>query len=87
MRLKHHCFTKLIENYDTVFAFKEFYSAFLGSLHQLSESRDGKVLGRAMPYLKAIETAAFLVRLEVINATLKLTKTVVKKLPGIKKLL
>ena len=40
-----------------------------------------------MPYLKAIETAAFLVRLEVINATLKLTKTVVKKLPGIKKLL
>ena len=33
-----------------------------------------------MPYLKAITTAGFLVNLEVINAALKLTKTVAKKL-------
>ena len=39
-----------------------------------------------MPYLKAITTAGFLVSREVINATLKLTKTVAKKLQGIKKL-
>ena len=32
-----------------------------------------------MPYLKAITTAGFLASLEVINATLKLTKTVAKK--------
>ena len=49
-------------------------------------SRDGEVLERAMPYLKATTTAGFLVSLEVINATLKLTKTVAKKLSGIKKL-
>ena len=39
-----------------------------------------------MLYLKAITTAGFLVSLEVINATLKLTIAVVKKLQGIKKL-
>ena len=39
-----------------------------------------------MPYLKAITTSGLLVSLEVINATLKLTITVPKKLQGIKKL-
>ena len=78
-RLQRHCSTKWIENYDVVFVFKEFYPAVVGSLDQPSESRDGKVLGRAMPYLKAITTAGFLASLEVINATLKLTKTVAKK--------
>ena len=39
-----------------------------------------------MPYLKAITTAGFLVSPEVINAALKLTITVAKKLQGIKKL-
>ena len=39
-----------------------------------------------MPYLKAITTAGILVSPEVINATLKLTISVVKKLQGIKKL-
>ena len=85
-RLKRHCSTKWIENYDAVFVFKEFYPAVVGSLDQLSESRDGKVLGRTMLYLKAITTAAFFVSQKVINATLKLTKTVAKKLQGIKKL-
>ena len=85
-RLKRHCSTKWIENYDAVFVFKEFYRAVAGSLDQLSESRDGKILGRAMPYLKAITTPGFLVSLEVINATLKLAKTVAKKLQDIKKL-
>ena len=37
-----------------------------------------------LPYLKAITTVGFLVSLEVINAPLKLTKTVAKKLQGIK---
>ena len=85
-RLKRHCFTKWIENYDAVFVFKEFYPAVAGSLDQLSESRDRKGLGRATPYLKAIKTTGFLVSLGVIIATLKLTKTVAKKLQGIKKL-
>ena len=84
--MKRNCSTKWIENYDVVFVFKEFYPAVGGFLEQLSESRDGQVLERAMPYLKAITTAGFLVSLEVINATLKLTKTVAKKLQGIKKL-
>ena len=84
--MKRHCSTKWIENYDAVFVFKEFYPAVVGSLDQLSESRDGKVLGRAMPYLKAITAAGFLVSLEIINATQKLTKTAAKKLQGIKKL-
>ena len=74
--MKHPCSTKWIENYDAVFVFKEFYPAVVGSLDQLSESRDGEVFGRAMPYLKAITTAGFLVCLEVINVTLKLTITV-----------
>ena len=39
-----------------------------------------------MPCSKAITTAGFLASLEVINATLKLTKTVAKKVQGIKKL-
>ena len=39
-RLKRHCSTKWIENYDAVFVFKEFYQAVVGSLDQLSESRD-----------------------------------------------
>ena len=85
-RLKRHCFTKWIENYDAVFVFQEFYSAVAGSFDQLSGSRDRKVLGRVMLYLKAITTAGFLIRLEVINVTLKLTKTAAKKLLGIKKL-
>ena len=67
--LKRNCFTKWIESYDVVFVFKEFYPAVVGSLDQLSESRDGEVLRRAMFYLKAITTAGFLVSLEVINAT------------------
>ena len=50
----------------------------------MSESRGGEVLERAMPYLKAITTAKILVSLEAINATLQLTKTVAKKLQGIK---
>ena len=84
--MKRHCSTKWIDNYDGVFVFKEFYPAVVSSLDQLSESRDGKVLGKAMPYLKAIQKAGYLVCLEIINATLKLTKTVAKKLQGIKKL-
>ena len=69
--LKCRCFTKWIENNDAAFVFKEFDSAFVDSFDQLSESRERKVLGRAIPYLKAIATAAFLFSLEVINATLK----------------
>ena len=84
--MKRNCSTKWIENNDIVFVFKEFYPAVVGSLDQQSESRDGEVLERAMPYLKAITTAGFLFSLEVINATLKPTKTVAKKLQGIKKL-
>ena len=84
--LKRNCSTKWIQNYDVVFVFKEFYPAVVGSLDQLSESRDGEVLERAMPYLKAITTAGFLVGLVVIDATLKLTKIVAKKLQGINKL-
>ena len=76
--LKRNCSTKWIENYDVVFVFKEFYPAVVGFLDQLSESRNGEVLERAMSYLKAITTAGFLVNLEVINATLKLTKTIAK---------
>ena len=83
--LKRNCSTKWIEDYDAVFVFKEFHHVAVGS-DQLSESRDGEVLERAMPYLKAKITAECLVSLEVINATLKLTKTVAKKLQGIKKL-
>ena len=79
--LKRNCSTKWI----AVFVLKEFYWAVVGSLDQLSESRVG-VLERAMPCLKAITTAGFLVSLEVINAALKLPKTVAKKLQGIKKL-
>ena len=84
--LKRNCSTKWIENCDVVFVFKEFFPAVVGSLDELSESRDGEVFGRAMPHLKAITTAGFLVSLEVISATLKLTKTVAKKLQDIKKL-
>ena len=62
-----------------------FYLTVVGSLDQLSESRDGEAYARAIPYLKAITTAGFLVSLEVINATLKLNITVAKKLHGIKK--
>ena len=32
-RLKRNCSTKLIENYDIVFVFKEFYRAVVGSLN------------------------------------------------------
>ena len=46
-RLNRHCSTKCIENYDAVFVFQEFYQAVVGSLDQLSESRDGKVLGKS----------------------------------------
>ena len=40
--LKRHCSTKWIENYDTVFVFKEFYPAVVGPLDQLSESSSWK---------------------------------------------
>ena len=66
--------------------FSKSFIMWLLVLIQLSESRDGEVLERAMPYLKAKITAECLVSLEVINATLKLTKTVAKKLQGVKKL-
>ena len=49
--LKRNCSTKWIENYDAVFVFNEFYPVVVGSLDQLSESRDGEVLERAMPSL------------------------------------
>ena len=67
--LKRHCSAKWIENYGSVFGFKEFYPAVAGSLDQLPESRDGKTLRRAVPYLKAITTPGFLVSLEVMIAT------------------
>ena len=84
--MKGNCSTKSMENYDVVFVFKKFYPAVVDSLDQLPESKDGEVLERTMPYFKAITTVGFLVNLEAINATLKLTKTVAKKLQGIKKL-
>ena len=59
LRLKRHCFTKWIENYDAVFIFKEFYPAVVGYLDRLSESRGGEVLGRAMFYVKATTTPGF----------------------------
>ena len=46
--LKRNCSTKWIKNYDVVFVFKEFFPAVVGSLDQLSESRDGEVLERAI---------------------------------------
>ena len=85
--LKRHCSTKWIEDHDAVYVFKEFYPAVIGFLDQLSELRDGKVLARAMLYVKATTTAGFLVSVEVINATLNLIKPVAKKLQGTKKLL
>ena len=85
-RLKRNCYTKWIEYHDAVFVFKEVYPAVVGYLDQLLESRNGKVLGRAMFYVKATTTPGFLVSLEVINAILNLTKPVAKKLRGIKKL-
>ena len=84
--MKRNCSTKWIENYDVVFVFKEFYPLVLGSLDQLPESKAGEVLERAMPCFKAITTVEFLISLEAINTTLKHTKTVAKKLQGIKKL-
>ena len=83
--LKRNCYAKWIENYDVAFVFK-FYPVVVGSLDQLSESRDEEVLERTMPHLRAITTPWFLVSLDVINATLKLNKTVAKKLQDIKKL-
>ena len=82
--LKRNCSTIWIENYDAVFVFQELYLAVVGSLDQLSESRDGDVLEMTMPYLKAITTAGFLVSLEFINATLKLIKTVAKSFKALK---
>ena len=38
--LKRNCSTKWIENYDVVLVFKEFYPAVVGSLDELSRSRD-----------------------------------------------
>ena len=81
--MKRNCSTKWIEDHDVVFVFKEFYPAVVGYLDQLSKSRDGEILDRAMPYFT---TPGFLVSLDVINATLYFTKTVAKKLQGIKKL-
>ena len=62
--MKRHCSTKWIENHDAVFVFKKFYPAVVGSLDQLSESRNGEFLGRAMFYVKATPTPVFLVSLE-----------------------
>ena len=84
--MKRNCSTKWIENYNAVFVFKKFYPAVVGSIDQQSESRDGEVLERPMLYLKAITTAGVLISVQVINATLKLTKAVAKKIQGIKKL-
>ena len=64
----------------------EFYPAVVGSIDQQSESRDGEVLAGTVSYSKAITTAGVFVILEVINATLKLTKRITKKLQRIKKL-
>ena len=83
-RLKRHCSTKWIENYDVVFVFKELYPAVVGYLDKLTESRDEEFLGRATFYVKATQHLGFLVL--VINAILNLTKPVAKKLQGIKKL-
>ena len=83
-RLKRHCFTNWIEDHDAVFVFKEFYPAVVGYLNQLSESRDGEVLGKAIFYVKATTTPGFLVCLEVINATLNPTKSIAQKLLVIK---
>ena len=58
-RLKSHCSTKWIENYNAVFVFM-FYPAVICHLDQLLESRHEKVLGRAMFYVKAT-TPGFLV--------------------------
>ena len=85
-RLKRHCSTRWIEKHDSVFVFKELYRAVVDFLDQLSESRDGKVVGRAMSYFKAITTPRFLVSQEVINTILNITKPVAKKLQGIQKL-
>ena len=85
-RLKRDCSAKWIVDQDTVFVFKEFYPAVAGYLDQLSESRDGAALGRAMLYVKAATTPGFQVGLGVINAILNLTKPGAKKLQGIKKL-
>ena len=63
----------------------KFYPAVICHFDQLSESRDGKVLGKVMLYVKAT-TPGFLVSLKVINATLNPAKPVAKKLRGIKKL-
>ena len=63
--------------------YERLYSAVVGSLHQLSQSRDGKVVRRAISYFKAITAPGFLVSLEVINAILNITKLVAKKLQGI----
>ena len=60
LRLKRHCFTKWIENYHAVFAFKFYPAVICHLLDQLLESRDEKVLGRAMFYVKAT-TPGFLV--------------------------
>ena len=57
--LKRNCSTKWIENHDAIFVFEEFYPTVVGSLNQLSESKDEEVFERAMPYLKAITTAEF----------------------------
>ena len=57
----------------------------IGYLDRLLESRNREVLGKAMFYVKATTTPGFLVCLKVVNATLKLTKPVAKKLPGSKK--
>ena len=57
---------------------RSFIPAVVGYLDQLSEPRDEEVLGRAMFYVKATTTSGFLVSLDVINATLKLTKPVTK---------
>ena len=54
----------------------------VGYLDQLSESRDEEIFGRAMFHVKETTTPGFLVSLEVINATLNLTKPVAKKATG-----
>ena len=87
MNINMYKLKKLVENVSLGCFLSLAFTTVVGFLDQLSESRDGEVLERDMPYLKVITTPGFLVSQEVINATLKLTKTVAKKLQGIKKLL
>ena len=64
----------------SVFVFKELYPAIVASLDELTESRDGETVGKAMSHLKAITTVKFFVCLEILDTVLNITKPVAKKL-------